>query len=517
MQLAAPRRCTRCFVDVCEHGRPGETSILHDAFSSRIFGEPTLPRSVLAYAFPDESNGCNTQSIGSSTRDEPKRFPPDFVSIRNMPGRYAEFNPKQQKALNAAAPARRDAMAAGFRKQKSNTERTNPPRNRQRRRGAALQLSAPAQMAGRTGYRNKGRLDSFQAASNHLSVWNPLNETLIPTLLHDGDAHPVMGKCAIDFTLTAGGGLNGQRAMVLMSNTGDNALVGILYIWNGTTANETPTANPRITTFVIPQLSAGAAGGNGPTAGRAMKASLTVMNSSAHVHMGGSVKYLNATSRIVWPTAGTSSLNAYECSTVFNQIEEQAETQTINGTAFAEPKVMYCHPSNEIEYTAFRQFRGSTSLTDFNAFSTSPGPVLLAGSKDAHNFIRSISTFEPPTVSVANEGTSQGSSIDTKLRPMSTICVLFNTPSEDQSYTLTARSSYYTRWPMAHVLGQKHKPIPDASKQPGLLSAFRAAASAGKDMLHSATEVAQAAAPVIDAVRGVMAPEQRLARALIAG
>ena len=46
---------------------------------------------------------------------------------------------------------------------------------------------------------------------------------------------------------------------------------------------------------------------------------------------------------------------------------------------------------------------------------------------------------------------------------MSSLIFLVDKPVELQNYTFTARCSYYTRWPMEHVLGQHHPQVPTAT------------------------------------------------------
>jgi len=48
-------------------------------------------------------------------------------------------------------------------------------------------------------------------------------------------------------------------------------------------------------------------------------------------------------------------------------------------------------------------------------------------------------------------------------RPMSTVFVLFEVPVNSQVYTLSARASFYTRWPLTTVPGQTQMDIPVSS------------------------------------------------------
>ena len=320
-----------------------------------------------------------------------------------------------------------------------------------------------------------------------LSIWDPLNPTPIPTAVSDGHAHANTGMDRKSFTL-----LQSERAMLLISNTGTSGMVGALVQW---TPNSTTLTWSNL---VLPTLASNGHAGGGPTSGRAMKASVSILNSTTTRKIGGTVLTLNATSRIVWPASTFSDLSVAQADDVFAQIENQAQTRLQTGDHFRTTKGMRCHPCNDVEYTAFRAFHTATAGDLLNPATLTVGaPVTQAdyALADINRFLETVSTCAPVTG-------SNGVTRIQEPRPMSTICVLFDRPPEPQTYTISARGTYYTRWPMESVMGQHHPPIPTAP--PGLLSKLRDAGEHFKDVVHDVGDgIASVGQGIANAIPGV--------------
>jgi len=211
-----------------------------------------------------------------------------------------------------------------------------------------------------------------------------------------------------------------SRKLYAITNNGISGSV-MCYLHN--------TATPFTSVYTVPTLSAAASAG-GPTAARAMKASLTMVNDTQRLNQGGKVYTLVANQRLRIP-APASTMTQAEWNTLMDEIIAHPHTRAHSGADFVTPKTLVCHPSNIPDYTDFKEFEGTSTVDGFWAgISTapSPGPVLGGVNK----------------------------------RPMSTIFVVFEPPAVDQTYTVTARASWYTRWPLDTIMGQSMKPIPTA-------------------------------------------------------
>lgn len=387
---------------------------------------------------------------------------------------------KQRNAIATAPPNQRARLTQVFRSQ---PKRRAPAANA--RRGPAMpvprMLPAPA---GRT--RPQGRSAAGgMSLKQVLSIMDPLNPTPVPTIVSDGHAHINTGMDRVSFTLGVG-----ERAMVFITNPGNSGMIGVMVKWStGITSGGATISSggPKWSSLVVPTLAGNALEGGGPTAGRAMKASVSILNSTPSVRLGGTVLTLNATQRIVWPKAGWSmaDLTVDQANSVFTQVENQAQTRLQTGEFFKTAKGLRCHAANDVDYTGFRPFNHTLTGDDMDAGGTGNTTDENLALGDINRFLEVISTATPysttPEVTMGYPAHHE-----LQRRSMSTICVLLESPTESQNYTITARGTYYTRWPMEHVLGQSHPPIPTCP--PGRLTQIKDAAEHFKDMVHDAAD-----------------------------
>jgi len=278
--------------------------------------------------------------------------------------------------------------------------------------------------------------------------------------------------------------------MVLITNPGNSGMIGTMVKWStGITSSGVTVSSggPKWSSLVVPTLAGNALEGGGPTAGRAMKASVSILNSTPTRLIGGTVLTLNATQRIVWPKAGWSmaDLTVEQANEAFTQIENQAQTRLQTGEFFKTAKGLRCHAANDVDYTGFRPFNHTIGGDDLDAGATGNTTDQNKALGDINRFLEVVSTATPysttPEVTLGYPAFHE-----LQRRAMSTICVLFESPTEPQNYTITARGTYYTRWPMEHVLGQSHPPIPTCP--PGRLSQIKDTAEHFKDMVHDAAD-----------------------------
>jgi len=394
---------------------------------------------------------------------------------------------KQQAALSRTPANQRAQLQRSYQQQQRPTPR--PAVNQPRRRAT---MPVPRMLSSSTqGPRRRGVTSSGIATGLKLAkIWDPLNTTPIPTAVSDGHAHVTTGMDRFDLKVGSGSGSNfvASKAMVIVTNTGADGCCGLVYSWN--------TTGVKVSSIVLPTLAGNPLEGSGPTAGRAMKCSLTILNSTPSRRVGGTVSFLNATQRIVWPTDTVSQISMAQADEIFKQVKKQQQTVLRTGEDYKSPKTSFAYPGNETEYIGFRTWEGTDQADDVAVGDgTVPDTTGLKTLKDVDRFLFSVSTatpFNDPDDTTGGHVVPNTLTVgpygfwEPKRRPMSTLVFLIDAPSEEQTYTFTVRASYYTRWPMAHVLGQHHPPIPASS--PGVVSHLRDAGEHFGQVMHDISD-----------------------------
>jgi len=380
---------------------------------------------------------------------------------------------KQQAAVSRAPANQRARLRRAFQQQR----RTPWPAGNQPRRRATMAVPRMLPPAAQAPRRRGAQQQQLPPTGLKLAkMWDPLNPTPIPTAVSDGHAHVTTGMDRFDIQVGTG-----SKVMVIVSNTGSSGCGGVIFDWN--------TNGVNASSFVFPTLQGSALSGGGPTAGRAMKSSLSILNSTPTRKIGGTVSFLNATQRIVWPTdtAGRpSTISVAQANDLFLQIKKQQQTVIRTGEFYKTPKTCFAYPGNEAEYISFQPFQSTTQALNV------PVETSLAAEVDAledvERFLYSVSTAAPynPNTEPTEELNARAGEWEPKRRPMSSLIFLIDAPPEPQSYTFTVRGSYYTRWPMEHVLGQHHPPIPSSS--PGVVSHLRDAGEHFGQVMHDLSD-----------------------------
>jgi hypothetical protein len=175
------------------------------------------------------------------------------------------------------------------------------------------------------------------------------------------------------------------------------------------------------------------------------------------------------------------------------QVKRQQQTVLRTGEYYKTPKTCFAYPGNETEYVGFRPFEAAEAADECLVVNSSGSIEVASGKtstelaqlKDVDRFLFSVSTATP--FNDADDNTSPYPyAWEPKRRPMSSLVFLIDSPPEVQSYTFTVRGTYYTRWPMEHVLGQHHPPIPHA--HPGVVSHIRDAGEHFGQVMHDLSE-----------------------------
>lgn len=178
--------------------------------------------------------------------------------------------------------------------------------------------------------------------------------------------------------------------------------------------------------YDMPTLTTGAQSG-GCTASRAMRLSCAVVNTTNAVNRGGAVTYINSAQRFPQIT------NNFFFGNIVDAIRESPYRKVTSGD------LLLGTVDNPNKLTAY-----PTDMPLYNSFSEHEGNV------GADAFLRRLATYL-----IYN-----GDSYAALPRCMSIIAWVFDPPPVENTYRVTIRSSFYTRWPLESVPGYHMKPIP---------------------------------------------------------
>lgn len=295
----------------------------------------------------------------------------------------------------------------------------------------AVGPTPPSRKAGARNPRPRARKSRpKQGIPNFLDPMCPIPA---PTLISDGRALAHTGLVSIDFVV---GTTN--RTLFMATNPGNSGSVGIIMTIDPSGARV--VADP-IHILTIPTLSSSDSAG-GPSAARAMKLGVTVINCSNALKRGGRVSYINSSQRLPARTATSYS-------PVIDGIKNSPYRRRITGDMLTAPLQLLAFPVDSVSYHSFGPFHGTL---------------------DADEFLDHV----------------LGAGIDSPAqRPMSVVAYVFEPVSDPQDYSVTVRGSYYTRWPLTSVPGQSMHPIRTAGA--GTINAVHDhVESTANDLVHVA-------------------------------
>jgi hypothetical protein len=251
---------------------------------------------------------------------------------------------------------------------------------------------------------------------------------MIPVVRSSGSAVPVTGMARFPIAVEKSTSINRGMALV-MTNTGSGSIIAArLTSRDGN--------GPQVHTAHMPLLMDTAAQG-GATAGRAMKAGVTLINMTAAQARGGVVYVLNTDQRIQMdaPVSTTGTVGQQSWALVLAKVRGHPDTVVYGADHFKEIREFHCGVVDAISYESFRPWQGS----DPNIGDSSPQGI--------------DSFFSHITIS----------SVDPTPRPMSTLFIIFDNTDSGQDYMASCRGSYYTRWPLDTLAGQLSSELPTAS------------------------------------------------------
>jgi hypothetical protein len=325
------------------------------------------------------------------------------------------LTPHQKQRVAEAPASTRAAMRTAFNAQ--NAGNTKP--------AAPALRPQPKITAGNAARRSGGAPQRPSAPAKAVRIPNfldPMSSMPVPSVTSDGMALPHTSLVSDDFKV---GTVNTK--VLVVSNVGNAGTVGIIYEVTPSGFLVAPAAEQTLLT--IPTVSAADDAG-GPSAGRAMKFSVSVVNCTNALKRGGRVTYLNSSQRL--PTLGGTSVQ-WDLSPIINGIKSSPYRRRTMGDNLVAPKHLIGFPVDASSYARFNNWRGTLSTEEFNQHTLGASAVNPIG--DAL-------------------GISQ--------RPMSVVAFIFDPTVDEQDYSVTIRASYYTRWPLDSVPGQSMKTIPTA-------------------------------------------------------
>lgn len=301
-----------------------------------------------------------------------------------------------------------------------------------------------------------------QTEAKEIHHMSPYFNSLIPTVLNQGRAFPYTGMFRLDINQ----GLS-ETIILAATNTGISGTVFTLGFQSG-------IGVPAYAVYTIPTLALADTSG-GPTSGRAMKFSMGLSCTTPLLSRGGRITTLNGQSRLRIDNAPSASVLA-TFQNIAATVRAMPAAQAHDATNFGDEKQLSGSVVDSVTYEDFEEWVGTESVDEFwEHIAVWPGSVR-------------------------------------RDRPMSTAWLILSPPAVAQSYTISCRASYYTRWGLSTVPGQSQFDVPTAPAT--FINRVQAIASGMSDALHTVAEIGATHAallpPLINAAEYV-APRAMLA------
>jgi len=294
---------------------------------------------------------------------------------------------------------------------------------------------------------------------HHMS---PYFNTLIPTVLNQGRAFPYTGLFRLDFT-------QGVTDTIILAATNNGISGSVL-----TLGFQTGAAVPAYAVYTIPTIALSDSAG-GPTSGRSMKFSMGLNCTTPLLSRGGRITTLNGQSRLSIGTA-PSAVNLATFNAIVAAIRAMPNSMSCDATHFGEEKQMSGSVVDSVTYEDYEEWVGTESVDEFwEHIAVWPGSTR-------------------------------------RDRPMSTTWMVLSPPAVIQTYTVSVKASYYTRWGLSTVPGQSQFEVPTAPAS--FINRIQSIASSMADTLHTVAEIGAVATqfspPMLNALEFV-APRAMLA------
>jgi len=291
-----------------------------------------------------------------------------------------------------------------------------------------------AQKSVRSARPKPGKVDKLPSAGD---IFDPTNGLLVPTIASEGLAFPVMDKAIGNITVDTG-----ATCILILNNPGNC----------GTIMTQIDVDSSNIVSrsaYTCPHFS-----GTPATYCRAMKAAVSMVNTTKLLDQGGRVYMLHLNQRLTLPAEFTA-MTGEEWKSTASEIKSNPDARPFSGAEFVHEKRFVSHPSNQTNYLKYREW----------------GSVLTAS---AHSQFWTTATTAPE-----------------KDRSMSTIIIVITDPPANQTYAIAAYGAWYARYPLTSLVSRAQVHVPTAS--PALVNAQRDKAELYKDVARGLGKALRAA------------------------
>lgn len=294
-----------------------------------------------------------------------------------------------------------------------------PKKKRNKKKKNKQQQAAAPRKQRRKQGGGKQRAKGSRGMMKHRHLMSPLHPGLVPSALFQGKAFPYGGLDTHE--LPTG---TSSRHAIIVTNTGISGTIGAVLTWPATGGVGTLTP-AQINMLTIPTLQFDDTTG-GPTSMRAMKASVDLVNRTSFLNRGGPISSLNLTQRMLLPAA-PSAMTYDQWNTWYTDLLAFNKNHPLDLADFGKPRHMYCQIVDDPRYNDYDENTGVKTLDEF---------------------------FRHVSVWLGATGTDD--------RPMSTLIYLIGQQTQSQALYITARGTFYTRWPVTTVPGQAQRNVPVA-------------------------------------------------------
>lgn len=298
-------------------------------------------------------------------------------------------------------------------------------------KAAAAPPQKPNGKPGKKKAPKKGAKSSLSTAAKLGGLFNPKNGVDVPSHVVQGKALSHTGLVRDNISISNATSASNGRMLLLFANTGSAGTVGMRW-------TQTNGVLPLVTMLTCPTLLNDGPNG-GPESGRAMKLGIDIVNNTQLLNAGGRVYVLNLNQRLLFPAA-PSIMTPSQVDAVCDFIAAHPDTRTYAGSDFMQPREIAAFPVDMTNLGTFREWQGTLGMDAFCLYL------------------------------------ADWPSATTSPRSMSTLAIVIDIPAATNVYTVSARASFYTRWPVNTIMGQVMKTVPVAP-----LTALNLAQAAAQD------------------------------------
>jgi len=274
-------------------------------------------------------------------------------------------------------------------------------------------------------------LKAFGSSSTITKSMNPRIPGIVPSIAPSAKALLQQGSMRVNISCPTSAG---AFTLVFATNVGTSGMLASIVQYNAGSASVAT-----ISGVVIPSLAHSNTIANllaAPTSARAQKCGLQLVNITAAVNACGLVMAANVPSRFEFPTNPTA-MTGVQWEAVRLDLVSSPLVKTYSGAQLLRRHEIIATMSDHATYETFHEWDDNNGLT--------PAQVV-------DNWFKHIADW--PSTAMTS-------------RPMTTMVLVLDTPTSQQTYNLAVSGTYLCRWPIASVPGQMVHDIP-LTTGPGL-------------------------------------------------